>query len=162
LAHAAVKKLRRALEVLPENKSNFGLIHWDLTPDNLFLHDGRPGYIDFDDASYDWFTADLAYAIRGLFGDRASRFDSKNPGFRAILAGYRSARALSDAEVAKMPLFLVMSHLLNYAELLSIVEEDRDMYEPQWTQDLRKKLSGYIDGYREELQAFNVLQPARS
>lgn len=158
-ARAALKKLRQALEALPASEANFSLIHWDLTPDNIFWKDGEPGYIDFDDASYDWFAADLAYAVRSLFEDRASRFDPEHPGFQAILAGYRARRPLADEEVANLPLFLVMSHVLNYAELLTIVDGEKETNEPEWTQDLRKKLASYIDSYRMELQAFTQIDP---
>jgi Ser/Thr protein kinase RdoA (MazF antagonist) len=105
LAHAVLDRLTGAFERLAVSEDNYGLIHYDLCADNLFWREGQPGYIDFDDSGYDWFAADLAYAVRDMLDDRASRFDPSAPAFQAVLGGYRQARPLPDASVALIPLF---------------------------------------------------------
>lgn len=149
LARAALARLLVKLDQLPVTRENYGLIHYDLCADNLFWQEGGAvGYIDFDDCCYSWFAADLAYAARDIFDDCAVNFDATHPPFAVLLEGYRQVRPLADEEVARLPLFLIQSHLLNYAELTQIVSEVLEPGEPGWVSGLREKLKRKNAGYR--------------
>jgi Ser/Thr protein kinase RdoA (MazF antagonist) len=152
VGRAAIEKLRAALESLPATDANFGLIHWDFCADNLRWGCERLGVIDFDDCAHDWHAADIAYALRDLFDDRASRVDPGNPLLGAFIRGYRSARPLDGTEIARLPLFMLMSNLIFYASLRIIVEEPSAAIEPQWVNGIRGKLDGKRKKYREELE----------
>jgi len=152
VGRAALEKLRVALESLPATDANFGLVHWDFCADNIRWGCERLGVIDFDDCAHDWHAADIAYALRDLFDDRASRVDPGNPLLGAFIRGYRSARPLDDAEITRLPLFTLMSNLIFYTSLRAIVEEPAATREPPWVDGLRRKLHGKRKKYREELE----------
>ncbi|MBW6397572.1 phosphotransferase [Roseomonas sp. HJA6] len=96
-------RLHAALRRLGEAPERFSLIHADLHPHNVLIDGGRAAVIDFDDAGFGWHLYDLAAALIG-YQDR--------PDFAAIqlacIEGYRSVRALPDAELALLPMFLLM------------------------------------------------------
>jgi Ser/Thr protein kinase RdoA (MazF antagonist) len=153
-ARAAVVKLKDRLGALPANESNFGLIHYDLSPDNIRWGGERLGVIDFDDCAHYWFAADTAYALRDLYGDRASQVDLRHPSLQAFVAGYRQARELSDEALGCLGLFAFVNNLLKLAELLYIKDEGREAGEPDWVLGLRAKLAGKVDAYRAEMELF--------
>jgi Ser/Thr protein kinase RdoA (MazF antagonist) len=68
--------------------------------------------IDFDDCAHNWHVADIACALRDLFDDRASRVDLGNLLLAAFVSGCRSARPLDGTELARLPLFMLMSNLI--------------------------------------------------
>jgi homoserine kinase type II len=79
-----------------------GHIHADLFPDNVFfLEDRLSGLIDFYFAATDLLAYDIAVCLNAWCFDRALKFD--RPRAAALLAAYDSARALSPAERAALP-----------------------------------------------------------
>jgi Ser/Thr protein kinase RdoA (MazF antagonist) len=151
IAHQALAKLSSQLAKHPVNGQNFGLIHFDLEADNLIWEGLLPGIIDFDDCARNWFVADIALALRDLFGDRASRVDLQDARFVEFMHGYRSVRQIEEEELDRIPLFLRFSNYLKYAELLPIIEEESQPGEPDWLVKLRQKLVQMVAGYREEM-----------
>ncbi len=151
LARQALDQLSDQLAHLPVSEQNFGLIHFDLESDNLIWEGLLTGIIDFDDCATNWFAADIAFALRDLFGDRASQVDLQDARFGEFVRGYRSARQIGNDELAQIPLFLRFSNILKYAELLPIVEEDSQPGEPDWLVKLRQKLAHMVAVYREEM-----------
>jgi Ser/Thr protein kinase RdoA (MazF antagonist) len=107
--------------------------------------------IDFDDCAHDWYAAGIAYALRELFDDRASRVDLEHPLLASFVRGYRSARPLEQADLARFPHFMLMSNLLFYASLRIIVEKDHETSEPESVHGMWRKLRRKIDAYRGEL-----------
>ncbi len=79
-------------------------IHADLFPDNVLLLDGEvTGLIDFYFACTDIRAYDLAVTHAAWsFSNDGRRFDTARGA--ALIAGYRSAHPLTDAEVAASPL----------------------------------------------------------
>jgi Ser/Thr protein kinase RdoA (MazF antagonist) len=81
----------------------YGLIHADLVPENLLIDGSRACVIDFDDAGFGWHLFELATSLYFITGD------SLYPAARdALICGYRSERALSDAALERLPLFLAV------------------------------------------------------
>ncbi|MFJ5957304.1 phosphotransferase enzyme family protein [Paenarthrobacter sp. NPDC092416] len=56
----AMAQLRRALVSMDTSAENYGIIHADLTPENILVQDGRLILIDFDDFGEGWHLFDLA------------------------------------------------------------------------------------------------------
>ncbi len=153
-ALAALDRLSGRLAALPVSQDNFGLIHYDLSPDNIRWGGERLGVIDLDDCAHYWFAADIAYALRDLYADRASQVDLRHPSLQAFVAGYRAARPLEDAELSGLGLFACANNLLKLAELLYIKDEGREPDEPDWVLALRAKLARKVETYRAEMALF--------
>ena len=88
------------------NPSNFSLIHADLHAGNLLVTDSGLGVIDFDDAAWGWHMYDLATAL--VEYRDAEDFAALRD---AMLAGYREHRRLGDADLAMLPVFLLLRQL---------------------------------------------------
>jgi homoserine kinase type II len=79
-----------------------GVIHADLFPDNVFfLRERLSGLIDFYFACNDFFAYDVATCLNAWCFEKDCSFNVTKGA--ALLAGYRSARALTPAEIAALP-----------------------------------------------------------
>ncbi|MFZ9630281.1 MAG: phosphotransferase enzyme family protein [Ilumatobacteraceae bacterium] len=81
----------------------FGLIHADLLPHNVLVHDGRPYVIDFDDAAFGWHHYDMATSLYDI-ADPTLRAERRD----ALVAGYRTVREFSPSDEAMLPAFHVL------------------------------------------------------
>jgi homoserine kinase type II len=80
-----------------------GVIHADLFPDNVFfLGDELSGLIDFYFACNDYLAYDLSICLNAWCFEKDGSYNITKG--RAMIEGYLSVRALSDAEIAAMPL----------------------------------------------------------
>lgn len=100
--------LRGMLRELGKTPDNYGLIHGDFLPDNIVVTQDELALIDFDDCGYGWHLYEMATALfpqvmQPFFDDLVA----------AYLAGYRSERALDDADAALLPAFIMICGL-NY------------------------------------------------
>ena len=150
-AHAAIAKLRNHLDALPMNEENFGLIHFDFELDNLIWTEVGLTAIDFDDSAWYWFAADIAFALRDLFDDDATNIDLSHESLQAFVAGYRAEKSLTAEEIALLPLFLKLHHVIGLGTLLRALETKPPTNEPAWAQALRQKLEQVAQRYRAVL-----------
>jgi Ser/Thr protein kinase RdoA (MazF antagonist) len=81
----------------------YSLIHADLVPENLLIDGSRVCVIDFDDAGFGWHLFELATSLYFITGD--STYSAARD---ALIRGYRSERALGDAALERLPLFLAV------------------------------------------------------
>jgi Ser/Thr protein kinase RdoA (MazF antagonist) len=99
-------RLHAALTRYGKPARTFSLIHADLHPHNVLIDGARAAVIDFDDSGFGWHQYDLAVALVayhdhpdfGMFRD-------------ACIAGYRSVRTISDADLALLPMFLLIREM---------------------------------------------------
>ncbi len=81
----------------------YGLIHADLVPENLLLSDqGEVRLLDFDDAGFGWHLFELATAL--YFVQDSADYDVVKA---SLIEGYRLHRELTDAHLAKLPMFMM-------------------------------------------------------
>lgn len=84
----------------------YSLIHADLHPHNLLVNGEQLHVIDFDDSGFGWHQYEIAVALDAY---------RKPPHFEvardALIAGYRSKRALSEAAIELLPMFLLIRSL---------------------------------------------------
>lgn len=103
LLQLARQEARLALRRYGRNLDNFGMIHADLLPDNLLLDGERLQLIDFDDAGFGWHMFELATAL--YFCQDDDRYEQIK---LALLRGYDAVKPLSDADIASLPLFMML------------------------------------------------------
>ncbi len=82
-----------------------GLIHADLFPDNvLFMQDKVSGVIDFYFACRDMFAYDLSVMLNSWCFESDGAYNVTKG--KALIAGYRSVRALTPAEIDALPVLM--------------------------------------------------------
>ncbi|MBZ9623710.1 phosphotransferase [Clostridium sp. FP2] len=129
---------------LPTTKENFGLIHYDFEPDNVFYDEVTKRYnpIDFDDAMYHWYALDIQISIDEITEDMLE--EQVGPAINQFIKGYRGEYDISDDMLKLLPIFRRYSDLYGYVRLLLSVEEKWNN-EPEWMVDLRIRLENSLN-----------------
>ncbi|MGC9347744.1 MAG: phosphotransferase enzyme family protein [Anaerolineae bacterium] len=119
-----VVALSSELRALPRDRDGHGLIHGDFNDGNFTVDysNGDITVFDFDDCCYGWFAYELAAAWEGgvgrvMFRGLAERKAFMDRYFALVLEGYERENTLSEAWLARLPLFLrviQMQELLYY------------------------------------------------
>jgi Ser/Thr protein kinase RdoA (MazF antagonist) len=105
------EQAQQALKHYQAEGADFGLIHADLVRENVLVDDPDPRhsrlrFIDFDDCGFGFRMFDLATTIlKNLDEPDADGLE------QALLDGYCEIRPLSQADLAMLPLFLVLRAL---------------------------------------------------
>lgn len=100
---AATHRAMTDLAAFGKSDARFGMIHADLIRDNVLEHGGRLQAIDFDDCGFGWYLFELATVLYAA-PDEADHARVRD----RLIAGYRSIRALPDADIDRLPLFLFL------------------------------------------------------
>lgn len=129
---------------LPATKENFGLIHYDFEPDNVFYDEISKTYnpIDFDDAMYHWYAMDIEQSLDSIKEDMPK--EQVESAINQFINGYRSEYDFSDDMLKLLPVFRRYADLYGYVRVLRSVEEKWDN-EPDWMVNLRIKLENLIN-----------------
>ena len=115
----------RVLDGLGTGREHFGLIHNDLCPQNLLVHQRRVAPIDFGNAVFGYYLWDTVYPL----GAPQFNQDAFRPRHRAYIEGYREVRPLPpDYERIIQALFVVWGLVgtfsaLNYSAAAKFVPE---------------------------------------
>jgi Ser/Thr protein kinase RdoA (MazF antagonist) len=144
-----LKLLKVYFATLPKDQKNYGLIHYDFEPDNVFYDDATKtcSVIDFDDAMYHWYVMDVVQSLDSLEGEvTEAAFPQKRSIF---LEGYRSRFEPDEALMQAMPAFRRFASLYGYARVARSVAETWEN-EPEWMVALRVKLSSFLARKSEE------------
>lgn len=147
LAVNEARLLKDYLSNLSITDYNFGLIHYDFETDNVFYDDALKNYhpIDFDDAMYHWFAADIEQAIDSMKDDiQQERYEHA---VKCFINGYRTQFDISDDMIALMPVFRRFANLYGYARILRSTAETWNN-EPKWIVNLRMHLQQLLDKRR--------------
>jgi Ser/Thr protein kinase RdoA (MazF antagonist) len=135
---AARDRLHAALTRYGKPARTFSLIHADLHPRNVLIDGARAAVIDFDDAGFGWHQYDLAVALVGYLG---------HPDFimfrDAFIAGYRSVRAISDADLALLPMFLLIRDMAQMGWYHQRPELPRTAVLPRLKERICSKAAGF-------------------
>jgi len=136
------------LSLLPVTATNYGLIHGDFELDNLFWQDETIAMLDFDDCSYSWYVADVAFALRDLF---QTGVDLSNPSFCAFIRGYSEHYSLDEELLSHLPAFMRLANLLTYAKLVRAMDLAHDQDYPEAYTSLLLKLENWVHNYKASL-----------
>ena len=129
---------------LPTTKENFGLIHYDFEPDNVFYDETLKTYnpIDFDDAVYHWYAMDIEQSLDSIKDDMPE--EQVEPATNQFIKGYRSAYDISDHMLTLLPIFRRYANLYGYVRVLRSINEKWNN-EPKWMVDLRTRLENSLN-----------------
>jgi Ser/Thr protein kinase RdoA (MazF antagonist) len=105
---AARDRARAELIEFGKDEDRFGLIHADLLPDNVLVHEGSPMVIDFDDSGFSWRLYDLATLLNAEVAE-----DHADSMRESWLEGYRRVIPLPDAHLAHLPALIMARHLIS-------------------------------------------------
>lgn len=131
--------LKREFEQLPVNLDNYGLIHFDFEPDNVFYDESNQqcSVIDFDDAMYQWYVMDIVQALAAI-QDETGKDDISDLEAQ-FLDGYRNKFAIDNQLFSMKPLFRRFANLYQFTRVARVMQE-RWENEPDWMVSLRGKL----------------------
>lgn len=131
--------VKKELSKLTINNENYGIVHYDFEPDNVF-YDKKSGVfsiIDFDDAIRCWYALDIVRAIDGL--DDVIEDDEIHEAQAAFLEGYRKACAFTQEQADTLPLMRRLVRLQSISTILYVMSESVND-EPEWLIELKEKL----------------------
>lgn len=150
-AKEEVRLLEEFFTTLSVTGDNFGLIHYDFEPDNIFFDEttGTFHVIDFDDAHYHWFVMDIEQAMDSLREEMDLPESEDQRMMEEFIRGYRQEMPLYEEMLALMPIFRRYANLYGYVRILRAVSE-KFMNEPEWMVNLR----GHLDVLMEERSRF--------
>jgi len=136
MVRAEYRAVCSELEHLPISPLNYGVIHYDFEPDNVFYDatDNIFNVIDFDDAICCWYALDIVRALDAL--DDVIEDDNAECIF---LEGYQSETDLTDEQKHSFLLMRRLVRLQEYATILYVLSEPVDEM-PDWMNELIKKL----------------------
>jgi Ser/Thr protein kinase RdoA (MazF antagonist) len=140
-------RLESSLDALPVDRDNYGLIHFDFELDNLIWQGRSAQMLDFDDCSFAWYVADIAFALRDCFDSGANMSD---PRVREFLSGYAAHTPLADEQLAQIPLFSRLARLIQFARICHALDVDGDPGQPNW-------LTGWIDKLENRMNAYQMV-----
>ncbi len=115
-------RIRAALLRYGQRPDSFSLIHADMHPANLVVHDDTLTVIDFDDAGFGWHPYDIAVA---LLPYRAKPHYASVEA--ALLRGYRSHRAMSAEALALVPMFMLIRNMAQIGWMMQRPELGRSI-----------------------------------
>ncbi|WP_432667005.1 phosphotransferase [Wukongibacter baidiensis] len=146
----ACEGIRQQLSEIPKNQTSYGLIHFDMELDNMIWKDSEIYTIDFDDCSYHWFVADIAYALRDIF-DEGHNIDVENENFKAFIEGYRSNHSFDEEWLVWLPIMYEFHRLLQYAHIFYAYKNTDATNDTSWRKKLRERHEGYLAKLRKDL-----------
>ena len=117
---------------LPKDRESYGLVHFDFSDGNYHINfiTGEITVFDFDNCMYCWYMFDLAnlwtHGVGWCHGQTnpEHRMSYMNHYFDTVLEGYRSETEISDAMVAKLPLFIDMVLIENIVDEFECAERE--------------------------------------
>lgn len=106
IVEAALQTIDEQMVRFGKSPERYGLIHADLRPTNLLLHEDDTRVIDFDDCGMGWFMHDLAAAIS---------FEEHHPNVaewvKHWIEGYERVSMLGKDERALIPAFITQRRI---------------------------------------------------
>ena len=131
------------LDKLAANRGNYGLIHFDFEPDNVFYdrEEKTCAVIDFDDGMYHWFALD----VEQVFGALAEEISGEGllSAKSTFIRGYQEEHDYTPEMEESLPLMRRFINLYDYARLIRCVAEGF-ADEPAWLVELRGVLGKAI------------------
>ncbi|MBQ4536424.1 MAG: phosphotransferase [Lachnospiraceae bacterium] len=131
--------LCEALEQLTLTSDNYGVIHYDFEPDNVFYDVDEDAFsvIDFDDAIGCWYALDVVRAMDAL--EDVVETNVIKEAERCFLEEYRNFTTFTDEQMESLPLMRRFVRMQEYTTLLHVMSEPVEEM-PDWMRKLIGKL----------------------
>lgn len=139
-----LSELKKEFSAIPIGRNNYGIIHYDFEPDNIFydVESKSCSVIDFDDAMYHWYVMDIERSLNSFEVEmKKSDFVKIKKNF---LEGYKSVYSINKQDFNKINLFKRFANLYGYTRIKRSINESWQN-EPDWMINLRKKLEYQLD-----------------
>ncbi|MBE0685758.1 MAG: phosphotransferase [Anaerolineaceae bacterium] len=139
--------LKREFDQLTINQENYGLIHFDFEPDNVFYDETsqRCSVIDFDDAMVHWFVMDIVQALEAIRDEMD--LDDCSHQEAVFLKGYCSQFDVDEELLSMRSVFRRFADLYQFVRVARAIQEQWEN-EPVWMVELREKLKRKMDEIR--------------
>lgn len=131
IAHDVLEQIKS----LPQDHSNYGLIHGDLWLENILIdRDSKITMIDFQDCEKHFYVYDLAVpiysALEFSFSGGKNIKDYEQSITKAVIDGYKEENGLPSEMIMKLPLFLRLRELFEYS-LMHMYWDSKELSEEQ-------------------------------
>lgn len=157
-AYAALDGVRNELNAAEKTRANFGLVHFDFEPDNLFFDETTRTCtaIDFEDGMYHFYALDLAKALAAI-EEEAREIDGADPEVakKAFLQGYDSVVPIAAETEALFPLMRRFQTAFAYARVLYCMR-GRPENGPEWMHNLAGRLEGFLREMEAEMKGWQA------
>jgi Ser/Thr protein kinase RdoA (MazF antagonist) len=131
----------RMRKIVGNPKLNYGVIHNDLTLDNIHLHDGKIVVFDFDSAAKSWRAAE-PWGVLKTHEDM----------FKAWLEGYRSVRVFSQEDEQAVAAFVIIEDIRNVVWKLGFARSSRGKPLMQ-TEDIPGVVDDWLEWESQKIKA---------
>jgi len=139
-----IVEIKDYFKIIPQNSSNFGLIHGDFELDNVFITKETKKYsvIDFGSSMYHWYAMDIEITLNSLKEEIPQNDFEKMKAL--FINGYKEEYPLNENELTLFPIFRRFENMRKYIGLNETLEEKWDN-EPLWMIELRDHLNKHIE-----------------
>lgn len=107
IVEKAAAHMEKRLKHYGQSNERYGLIHSDFRTANLFVHEGKTKILDFDDCGFGWYLYDLASSLTFL-----ELHEQRDDIIHSWLAGYLDVAPLAEADLAEIPVFMLLRRLI--------------------------------------------------
>lgn len=144
------KRFLEALEQLPVEKDNYGIVHYDIHTDNFLVENSRITLIDFDACQFNWYAADAASAMFFMVQKAAgplknltekARTDFAEAYLLSYLKGYLQTNQISPYWIKKMDLFMRYQMIDEYVAA-----------QTGWPEEDGRRKQWYLDWFKERIK----------
>jgi Ser/Thr protein kinase RdoA (MazF antagonist) len=135
---AALQRVREVQKELGRSSATFGVIHADIHHWNYLFHAGRIRLIDFDDFGWGHYLYDLAVTTQQI-----NRLPRGPELWRALLDGYRRARALSPEHEAMVESFRMLREIQDMNFDLALCDDPTQARIPLVMAELQRFLESH-------------------
>ncbi|NHK30811.1 MAG: phosphotransferase [Asgard group archaeon] len=131
----------------PKNE-NYGLIHFDLELDNILWNDKHYFVIDFDDAAYYHYIADIAFALEEI---REEKTNFRQQLLGDFIKGYKKIKTLPANWNEQLECYFLLLDVLKYARTLHAYDNTNPENYPEWLTELHERHMNSLNETRKKL-----------
>ncbi len=142
---AAADLIWQRLEKFGRANDRYGLIHDDISINNVLLKNGELYLLDFDDCGWGWYLYDIPTAVLEDFGEPMQM------GLDAVLRGYERYRPLSPEEKRELDTFNVLKKIVRIGWIATRSDNDTvKKVKPDYYRQTAALAREYIEQYSEK------------